>query len=311
MNNDKVFEVQRVSNDISFNDFYENYFEPEIPVIIENVSTDWLATTKWNQDYLKNELSKEKTIKDADLWYHCLLGFLKNDYEVPHVIQELLTHSNIFPRKDCLRIWINSKGNISDWHYDTNMVNVFNVQVKGEKNWKIISPNTPLECYPFSHIGVLKSDEKVLKNKPFASFTTKQGDMIYLPPLWYHKVVAVGEENININWVVTKKSTSVISESFKREVEITALNELITQKKPLIFSFLYNLWIETLKPFAHITWIFDEDIKSDYAQHKLMKRFLSEIKMFSRTILDARKLLKSKSKLEKTAPEIKKERLDY
>jgi len=45
--------VDRVDN-ISPEDFRENYYNPMKPVVITDVSKDWSATTKWNWDFFKS-----------------------------------------------------------------------------------------------------------------------------------------------------------------------------------------------------------------------------------------------------------------
>ena len=44
--------VDVVSN-ISAGDFKENYYEPQLPVVIRDLSRQWAAYSKWNWDYFK------------------------------------------------------------------------------------------------------------------------------------------------------------------------------------------------------------------------------------------------------------------
>ena len=53
------FPIARVSRDISYEEFYENYFLREQPVIIEGMGKNWTALSKWNSEYLVNELGVE------------------------------------------------------------------------------------------------------------------------------------------------------------------------------------------------------------------------------------------------------------
>ena len=45
--------VDRVDN-ISPEDFRENYYNPMKPLVIRDLSKDWPATTKWNWDFFKS-----------------------------------------------------------------------------------------------------------------------------------------------------------------------------------------------------------------------------------------------------------------
>ena len=53
-------EIERVKK-ISKDDFYNNYVKKQRPVVIENLTEDWPAFTKWNLNYIKN-IAGEKTV---------------------------------------------------------------------------------------------------------------------------------------------------------------------------------------------------------------------------------------------------------
>ena len=48
----KLADIPRVKN-ITKDDFIENYFKPQKPVVLEQAIADWPAFTKWNLDYMK------------------------------------------------------------------------------------------------------------------------------------------------------------------------------------------------------------------------------------------------------------------
>jgi hypothetical protein len=52
-------------------------------------------------------------------------------------------------------------------------------------------------------------------------FDLNEGEMLFLPPYWYHRVVAVEKINLNVNWVGTKKK-SRLNRLLARENEILA-----------------------------------------------------------------------------------------
>jgi len=47
-------------DDITPADFKENFYYPQVPVVIKNLSTRWSAYTKWNWDYLKQIAGDKK-----------------------------------------------------------------------------------------------------------------------------------------------------------------------------------------------------------------------------------------------------------
>lgn len=218
MNSD-AFEVCKESADITPERFLREYFHPEIPVVIEGAGSEWSALKLWNDAYIHEKLAQEPSAQATSFWYWMDRDSLSADYETPPLVDAVLDREDVFPRKQHMRLWMHRDGNVSSWHYDENMVSVFNVQVCGEKEWMIVSPETPLTCYPFTNFAVLGDDAALLKAKTYARFRLKQGDLLFLPPLWFHKVLASGEPNISLNWVCTKKTTQIMSRALERELE--------------------------------------------------------------------------------------------
>jgi hypothetical protein len=127
------FEIPRESPSISFESFWRKYVVTEQPCIIENIASNWKATHCWTECYLHKRLSEEPLAKAATLWYWLEKNALNDDYNTPEIIEKTINNQGVFPRTQLLRIWIHQQGNISSWHYDANMVNVFNAQVTGRK----------------------------------------------------------------------------------------------------------------------------------------------------------------------------------
>lgn len=71
-----VFEIPRVSSNITPEEFRKKYAKPGIPVIFEKGCADWACTGKWTFDFLEKEYSET----DFNLAYH--RGFTPDD-EVP------------------------------------------------------------------------------------------------------------------------------------------------------------------------------------------------------------------------------------
>jgi len=289
-NSSGYFEIARENSDISSEYFRRQYFETEQPVIIENVASDWQAKNLWTESYIRENLSKEASAKAASLWYWMERGTLDDDYNTPSIVSDLIDSPKIFPRTEAMRIWIHSKGNVSSWHYDANMVNVFNVQVTGQKEWLIVSPETPLACYPFINFAIMGySDEKILSNKIHARFMLNEGDMIYIPPLWFHKVISCKDENISLNWIFTKKETRVSSKTLTRELERYFLQEYLSGHR---FQFVRNLFtkINTNIPgYLRWKWRYPEMIKTPQTKRRfqLIRRTFNELSVLGKVLRHA------------------------
>lgn len=288
------FEIPRVRGDISFEDFYRDYFEPEAPLIIEGAGREWPALQKWNPDYLRERLSNEPSVKNIVLFLLLDNDVLTEDFSYPDFINKMDDPEKVFPYKSNTRIWINSRNNISAWHFDTGVVNNFNTQITGRKEWTIVSPQTPPRCYPFSNFVVLEEDEEILKNKIFTKFVTNPGDMLYLPPLWYHKVRALDERNINLMWVFTKRKTSVSSPALARDELRYRMHWYLARHRYAAVKKVYAKILTRVPGFLKITWHFDQLIETDIMHTRSSRAswLFKELAMLGKTIVTMPKIRK-------------------
>lgn len=287
------FEIAREPSTISFEVFWNKYAVTEQPFIIEDVASDWKAKQCWTENYLQKRLSEEPLAKEAFLWYWMQEDALGGDYITPGIVEKTIDHEGIFPRSQGMRIWVHGKGNISSWHYDANMVNVFNVQVTGRKKWALISPATPLDCYPFTNFAILDGKgDGVFLNKIYTRFTLNEGDMLFLPPLWFHQVEACGQENISLNWVFTKKETQITTKAFKRDFDRYCLAEYFLKHRHEFFRNIIRKINAMLPDYLRVTWQYKEMVKTPYTTNpfRLTLRVLKEISVLAKVLFHVRKI---------------------
>ena len=306
--NKGYFEIARENSDISFTDFQRRYYESEQPVVIENIGAQWPAKDLWTEDYIREQLSREPTAKAASLWYWMEKGTLEKDYETPEVINQFLDSPEVFPRTELMRIWIHKMGAVSSWHYDANMVNVFNVQVTGKKEFILVSPETPLDCYPFTSFAIMdNNDERIFQKKIYTKATLNEGDMLYIPPLWFHKVFSLGEENINLNWIFTKKETSVSTKTLTRELERYSLQTYLSKHRYQWVRNAFQNANEKIPGYLRWKWRYPEMIRTPQQPRRLslIRRTLNEMSVLGKVLMHAKKIqpyienLRSIKKLER------------
>ena len=302
------FEIAREPATISFEEFEAKYLLPEIPVIIEGVATDWPARTSWTEDSLRQKLAQDSKASSSSLWYWMERDSLKEDFITPEFVNRCLDAPYVFPRTQHIRIWAHQQGNVSSWHYDGGMVNVFNVQVKGQKEWFLVSPDTPLDCYPFTSYTIIKnSDDVQLKGKRFTHFIANEGDMVYIPPVWFHKVISRGTENVNLNWLFTKSHTDTLSKTMIREYERYQLDHYLKNHRFKWVSLLTHKFNGLLPAYVKVHWRYPAMITLPYKlkPYTLGKRFVKELAMLGKTLLNIHhirpylKTVKSVQKLNK------------
>jgi len=291
--NKGYFEIAREPASISIDEFTQKYYETETPVIIENIGENWPAISLWNEDYIRQKLAKDKSAKAASLWYWMEKGTLEEDYETPEIIDQLLHADDVFPRTELMRIWAHKKGNVSSWHYDANMVNVFNVQMTGKKEWLLVSPDTPLTCYPFTSFAVMDDNDKnIFRNKTYTQVILNKGDMLYIPPLWFHKVFSLDEENLNLNWIFTKKQTNIKSITLVRELDRYALQSYLSEHR---YQWVQNAFVKmnrNIPGYLRWKWRYPEMIKTPVKPRvlPLVRLTLHEIKSLVKVFWHANKI---------------------
>jgi hypothetical protein len=135
----------------------------------------------------------------------------QNDYLDAFQEDEKLMHSNI------IRVWKHNAKNLTRWHYDGNGADLLNISLQGKKRFYLAPPNS-LPVYPLSNI-VWKYDFKethVVEIEP--------GDMLFLPAYWFHKVLTLENQTININYMMYNKDNH--KHASKRDKELFGLHNM-------------------------------------------------------------------------------------
>jgi Cupin-like domain len=235
--NSRYFEIDRVKKNISPEEFAAKYYLPQVPVAIIGIALDWPAVRLWTPEYLIGKL-KGTSIERA---YHFDIAMdhaLARDCEVPSLIDFLRGRSSVSTRRQSMRVWISGKGTQTRWHYDGNSLQVANIQVRGRKRFSLISPETPLTCFGFGQSARRGYIDLSEINIPvnFTICEIMAGDMIFIPQHWYHSVLSLDRENLNINWVWTDKELLMASSS------LTAIRE----REYLATLYLLGTWLRRL-----------------------------------------------------------------
>lgn len=233
--NSKVLEVIDCP---SMEHFFRNYILAEKPIVLDNCLNHWPAITKWqDQSYfiklaglrtVSIELGKDYT--DAN-WTQKLMtieDFIKNhiynengttaylaQYQLFDQIPEL-KKDIVEPEYCCfsetndpvdIMAWYGPKGTVSPLHHDPKK-NLL-AQVVGEKQIFIFSPQDSEYLYPHEHELLnntaridprLPNFEKFPKYKDAKGYycVLKAGQMLYIPPKWWHFV-----ESLSVSFSVS------------------------------------------------------------------------------------------------------------
>ena len=221
MNLSKIHRVKTISKE----DFLNNYFKPQIPVVIEEFIQDWPAFSKWSLDYMK-EIAGDRVVplyddrpvdyKDgfneppAQMKMSDYIGLLKkgptkyriflwnllkevpelqDDYQYPDLGIKFL--------KGLPMLFFGGKDSHTFMHYDIDLANIFHFHFQGEKQCILFDQkqNKYLYRVPLSLITRedIDFDNPNLKKWPALKKVNgyitnlEHGNILYMPEgFWHH-----------------------------------------------------------------------------------------------------------------------------
>lgn len=118
---------------------------------------------------------------------------------------------------DVFRLWTHNKGNFTGWHYDGNGVDLFNVSLQGSKDFYLAPPNS-LPVWPLCNLALPYPFKEVYKVRLLP------GEMLYLPAYWFHKVITLEDNTININYIFFNKYLSELPGPQERNKDLYTLH---------------------------------------------------------------------------------------
>ncbi len=228
--------IDKISlTEMTYDRFVEEYLLTEKPVLITDVNTyDAQSITSKSV----NKLFKDESKRSMG-WYEAPIS--SSDETIPAFVHDVFAREDMSLRPLAMRLFMQPKGHKTLYHYDGNSLHGFNLQMKGKKEWCLISPHTPLDSVPLMFVSLVPKDFIPDADKyDYYDFQTGAGEMLFLPRYWIHTVKTVGEENINYNWVVTPTFPSKVSLLGRRESELLFLRK----KFPFMNRFLVDSYGE-------------------------------------------------------------------
>lgn len=219
----KLADIPRVKN-ITKDDFIENYFKPQKPVVLEQAIADWPAFTLWNLDYMKevagditvplydnrpvqhkdgfNEphakmkmadyvdlLKKEPTKYRIFLWNILKeVPALQKDYAFPDFGLRLL--------KGLPMLFFGGRDSYTFMHYDIDLANIFHFHFDGEKEVVLFPQSETKKLYKVPH-SLITHESIDFSNPDYQKWpalrhangfktTLKHGEVLYMPEGFWH-----------------------------------------------------------------------------------------------------------------------------
>ncbi|MFX0556329.1 cupin-like domain-containing protein [Maribacter sp. CXY002] len=219
----KLVEIPRVDT-ITKEDFLENYFKPQKPVVIGNAITDWPAFSKWNLDYMKSvagnkivPLYDDRPVQHKDGFnephatmkmaaYIDLLKSKPTKYRIFlwNILKEVpaLQNDYIFPdfglklMKGLPMLFFGGKDSHTFMHYDIDLGNIFHFHFDGEKECILFPQSETKFLYKVPH-SLITHESIDFSNPDFRKwpalkqaigYRTKlsHGEVLYMPEGYWH-----------------------------------------------------------------------------------------------------------------------------
>ncbi len=216
-------EIERVET-ISQEDFYTHYVKKQKPVVIEKLTKDWPAYSKWNLEYIKS-IAGNKTVplyddrpvsyKDGFNEAHAkmkmsdyidLLQSKPTNYRIflYNLMKEVPTLQNDFkwPKiglkliKQLPMLFFGGENSKVFMHYDIDYSNILHFHFHGKKQCILFSQEATPYLYKIPH-SLISREDIDFENPDFEKFPAlkkakgficnlNHGEMLYMPEGYWH-----------------------------------------------------------------------------------------------------------------------------
>lgn len=260
-------DVPRISaKHVTFAQFQASFEQPNIPVIVKNLVTEWPAFKTWSKhnlcrrfgsvnfnaggfDFpLKHYFSYCEAIENHDdqpLYifdkeFAAKAPQLAEEYQVPSYFSEDLFKVLDDKRPDYRWLIIGPTRSGSSFHKDPNATSAWNAVIKGRKKWVMFPPDIiPPGIYPSGDEGNVTApisitewflnfyDRQSLKEAGGIECVVSEGELIFVPMGWWHCVLNI-ETSIAItqNYVGSCNVTSVVQWVQNRPAQVSGCRTL-------------------------------------------------------------------------------------
>lgn len=199
------------NNEITPDDFIKLHLQKNIPCVIKNFLSDKQCSPDQFKKYITN--NKLDSYNIGNITTHSIkTDSFCNDNKY---IKALQSDSDLLII-DEWRIWKHNKDNFTKWHYDGNGSDLLNISIQGSKRFYLAPPNS-FPVYPLSNIAIHYNFKETIV------YDLMPKDMLFIPAYWFHQVLTLEDNTINVNFTMFNKKNQLIAHP--RNIELYVLHK--------------------------------------------------------------------------------------
>lgn len=229
--------IKEINSNISVNTFETKYLKKE-PVLIKDGCSKWKSTALWSPDYfastypdklvniykfeLKNQIRSRKLINNIRMFDFVKLMKNNSQSKAYYLLRQSIPDHYPYLESDIIvppwgknkkymstNLWFGGENNITPLHFDA--VDNFLAQIHGTKKIFLYNPGDSRYLYPttmksggrlnFSQVNFQQniSQFPLFKQATVYSLTLEPGQILYIPPGWWHEVHTLST-SISVNF---------------------------------------------------------------------------------------------------------------
>lgn len=282
-----------------------DYTLPQIHSILSNQSKQIYKKQKKKMYECNNDEKNNDNyfVLTMDLMHYLKdLSFLKDTFCPKHLLIDDKNEKYQNEELEAMNLWFGYFGFITQLHYDAS--DNFNIQIKGKKFFRIVSPKYFEKLYlhswlhPLSRKSQLRHSsllEYELTNSSFFrdfemyEIELNEGEIVYIPPMWLHEVVSVQYPKASMNVNIVSHSLEQIFQRFLFQLPvIDNMNALSLRAfyKCLLNEFGYKEYKKIIERFVESSY--------DYSLYSKLDDNDESIKKYEKKM---KKICKRKNKM--------------
>lgn len=145
------------------------------------------------------------------LWYDTEEGVLLDRADLPVFVRDHVYGAAHLTRRHHDRLFFHPQGHVTGLHYEGNLFDVFSLQLRGAKRWKLLRGDRAHHLLPFYFLEN-QASYAPLGAAPDWTYVVdlSPGELLFLPRCWYHHVECPSDDNVALSLVSAPRDPAAL-----------------------------------------------------------------------------------------------------